>query len=341
MAKVLVSIVIVNWNGRRFLKDCLGSVYAQRSVPFEVIVVDNGSTDDSLDFIKKNFPKVVIIKNERNLGFAKGNNQGMEIAKGKYILTLNNDTVLKDGFLEELVKAAEGSPGDAGMWAVKILSFDKETIDSVGGLLIYADGLAKGRGRLEKDRGQYDSPVDVFIPSACAGLYRKTMLDSIGRFDEDFFAYCEDTDLGLRGRLAGWKTVSVPNAVVYHYYSGTTGRYTPIKAFLVERNRLWLAAKNLPPSMLCATPFYMIWRYIVQGYGILTGKGAGGRFVEDRSKWELIIIVLKSYFAAITGMPSILRKRSFVQKRRKVTAAEVKGWFRKWRLSAAGVALVD
>lgn len=338
--KPLISIVIVNWNGMRFLPECLGSVFRE-TASFEVVLVDNGSEDGSVEYVKKDFPSVKVIEERENLGFAKGNNIGIAAAKGKYILTLNNDTVLEKGFLERLQSAAEASDEGTGMWAVKILSFDKKTIDSVGGLLIYRDGLAKGRGRLEKDTGRYDTPKEVFMPSACAGLYRKSMLDKIGAFDEDFFAYCEDTDLGLRARLAGYTTVNVPEAIVYHHYSGTTGRYTPRKAFLVGRNQIWLALKNLPCAMLPALPFYMAWRYLVQIYGVLSGKGAGGRFAEDFSKARLAMILLKSYSSAFAGLPAVLKKRRQVQGLKKASDSEVAGWFRKFGLSASAVALID
>ena len=152
----LVSFVIVNLNWERFLHKNLSSVFNQSSKrPFEVIVVDNGSTDGSVRLARKNFPEAVIVENRENLGFAKGNNQGIGVARGSFVLTLNNDTVLKEDFLERLLDSVEASGEDVGMWAPKILSIeDPDVIDSVGGLLIYPDGLAKGRGRLDRDRGQ-------------------------------------------------------------------------------------------------------------------------------------------------------------------------------------------
>lgn len=342
MKEALVSIVIVNWNGRRFLEDNLSSIFGQSYKDFEVIFVDNGSTDGSVEFVRENFPGVVLIENTENLGFAGGNNQGIKKASGKYILTLNNDTVLGKGFLGALAAAAESSVEDAGMWAVKILSFDEQVvIDSVGGLLIYPDGLAKGRGRLEKDTGQYDLSGAAFIPSACAGLYRRSMLEEVGLFDEDFFAYCEDTDLGLRARLAGWKTVSVPGAVVYHHYSGTGGRYTPFKAYLVERNRIWVALKNFPLRFLLLLPFYTGWRYVMQVYGILTGKGAGGRFVEGFSKAELFKVLIKAYVDAFKALPGVLAKRRAIRKKRAVSAKTVGSWFKAYGISARELALKD
>lgn len=342
MAETLVSVVIVNWNGERFLKGCLTSVFSDGFKPIEVIFVDNGSTDSSVEFVRKNYPEVKIIENTENLGFARANNQGIRLASGKYILTLNNDTVLRKGFFSELVGAAEGSGSEAGMWAVKILSFDdKDVIDSVGGLLIYPDGLARGRGRLEIDDGQYDRFEEVFIPSACAGLYRRSMLEEVGLFDEDFFAYCEDTDLGVRARLAGWKALSVPGAALYHYYSGTGGRYTPFKAYLVERNRIWVALKNFPLRLLALMPFYTVWRYVVQVYGILARRGSGGRFVEGFSKAGLVKVLVRAYIDALKSLPAVLKKRSAIRKKRAVTAKEIGSWFRDYGIGAKELVLKD
>jgi len=339
--KPIVSFIIVNLNGEAFLFNNLTSLFGQRTKrPFEVILVDNASTDSSLEIVRENFPEVKVIENSENLGFARGNNQGIEAAAGKYILTLNNDTELKQGFLEEILSNAEGSAEDIGMWAPKILSLeDKSLIDSAGGLLIYGNGLAKGRGRLEKDRGQYETTEEVFIPSACAALYRANMLEEIGGFDADFFAYCEDTDLGLRARLAGWKTIYVPGAVVYHFYSGTSGRYTPFKAYLAERNHLWVALKNFPLSMLLLAPFYEVWRYVMELYGMIAGRGAGAKFRDDFSGLSLVLIVGKAYWGAIRALPEILAKRRVIQENRVAGMAEIKGWFRKFGLKASTLVL--
>ncbi len=341
MPEATLSIIIVNWDGMRFLEGCLGSVFAQAFPSLEVILVDNGSTDGSAGFVKERFPDVTVIENGSNIGFAAANNRGILSSRGKYVLTLNNDTVLGEGFLAELLRAAAASEEDCGMWAPKILSFhDRDVIDSVGGLLVYPDGLARGRGRLEKDAGQYDRE-DVLMPSACAALYRRSMLDDVGLFDGDFFAYCEDTDLGLRARLAGWKARGAPGAIVYHYYSGTGGSHTPFKAFLVERNRLWVAVKNLPAPVVFISPLYTIWRYAVQAYGIMAGKGASGRLAEGFSALGLLRVVFRAYGEALRGIPLMLEKRRAIQRSRRVRDRDVVNWLRKFSLSAAELGLKD
>jgi GT2 family glycosyltransferase len=338
----LVSIIIVNCNGRGFLQGCLESIFNQSCSDFEIIFIDNGSTDDSVQYVKEKFPDVIIIENRENLGFARANNQGIAIAKGKYIALLNNDTVVDREWIKSLLAKAESSSEKVGMWAGKILSMQEPgKIDSVGGLMISPDGIAKGRGRLEEDVGQYDNDDEVFIPSACAALFKKEMLDEIGLFDEDFFAYCEDTDIGLRARLAGWRTVSVPKAVVYHYYSGTTGKYTSMKAYLVERNHVWLAVKNFPLSRLLFFPFYTIWRDMFQVYGILLKRGAGGRFVEDFSGARLFIILVKTFWSALGGIPMMARKRHSVQAKRAVSKKEISDWFKRYGLSMKELVLKD
>lgn len=338
----LVSVIVINYNGKEFLKDCLESVYGQTYHNFDLIVVDNGSTDGSVQFIKEKFPDTIFIENKENLGFAMANNQGIEISKGKYIALLNNDTVVDRDWLKNLVTAAESSSENTGMWADKILSLENpHIIDSVGGLIISNDGIAKGRGRLERDIGQYDREEEVFIPSACAALYRKRMFDEVGLFDEDFFAYCEDTDLGLRARLEGWKTISAPKAVVYHHYSGTTGKYTSIKAYLVERNHIWLAIKNFPLSKLLFLPLYTFWRYLMQVYGIFRKKGAGGRFLEDFSGSRLLIILLKALWGATKGMPVILKKRRYIQKKKIVTDKEINNLFKRYGITIKDLVFKD
>lgn len=344
----LISVIIVNWNGREILRECLKTVFAELEamappgMALEVIVSDNGSTDGSVEMVKKDFPSVLLIENKENLGFAAGNNRAIVKAAGKYILTLNNDTELKAGFFSALVTSIEGSESTVGMWAPKILSItERDVIDSVGGLLVYGDGLARGRGRLERDTGVLDSDIEVFIPSACAALYSADMLLEVGLFDEDFFAYCEDTDLGLRARLAGFTTRSVPEAVVYHHYSATTGKYSPFKAYLVERNRAYVAIKNFPLLMLLLSPFYTFWRYVVQGLGLLSGRGAGARFKEGSGSAGLIGVLLKAYASIIVKLPRMLCKRRRVMRLKRVTDLKFAKDFSRFSISARELTLKD
>jgi GT2 family glycosyltransferase len=340
--KPLVSVIVLNWNGADILEECLLSLKAQTYAPLEVIVVDNGSTDDSVARVKEKFgDSVRLHQNPTNLGFAGGNNVAIRTANGDYIALLNNDATADPRWVEELVEAAEALPG-VGMCASKIYSFDQPGIlDSAGGLLIYPDGLSRGRGRLERDLGQYEKREEVLLPSGCACLYRRTMLDEIGSFDEDFFAYSDDTDLGLRGRMAGWKCEYVPTAIAYHRYSSTGGRYSKLKAFLAERNRFWVAVKILPLPVLLLSPFYTVWRLILHAYAVFAKRGATGKFTEQYSLGILLLTLFKAYGAAMAGLPKMWRKRRVIQKARKVPRRAVYGWLKHYKIRASELAFKE
>jgi GT2 family glycosyltransferase len=211
----LVSVVVVNWNGQDVIAGCLRSLATQNFANFEVIVVDNGSTDGSIALLESSSLPIRLIRNTENKGFCGANNQGIDLARGKFVALLNNDAEADPGWLAALVDAigrADGQP--CGMVASKILLFDnRKRIDKVGHL-IYPDGQNRGRGSGEIDAGQYDELGETLWPDGCAALYSADMLRQIGGFDEDFFAYADDAELGLRGRIAGWRAVYAPKAVV-------------------------------------------------------------------------------------------------------------------------------
>ena len=336
----LVSVIIVNWNGRNLLGECLDSLLAQRFQDFEIILVDNGSQDGSADLVKERYPGVRLVSLTENRGFAGGNNAGIRIATGAYVALLNNDTKADPGWLEALVHAAEANSG-AGMWASKILSYDNpRVIDNVG-LLIYRDGLARGRGRLEMDIGQFDEEAEALFPSGCAALYRKAVLDEVGLFDEEFFAYADDVDLGLRARLAGWTCVYVPTARVYHKYSSSSSAYSPLKAFLVERNRIWVLLKYYPGELILVSPYYTIKRLLLQAYGAFSGRGASGRFVAEHSILSALVIMMRAWSAALTALPKLLRQRRQMKKIRRIRRPALYRLFREFGMSAFEISLKE
>jgi len=337
MFKPLVSIIIPNLNGEKFLEDCLESLREQTCRNFEIILIDNGSTDNFVSRAKKFFPEVKIIKNQENLGFAKANNQGFEISKGEYIATLNNDTVVDRNWLKELVAVAEKDE-NIGMVASKILlAKEGNKIDSVG-VNIALDGMTKQRGGLEIDRGQYDREEEILFPSACAALYKRKMLDEIGFFDEDFFAYCEDSDLGLRGRLAGWKAVYAPKAIVRHLYSQTGGRHSPFKLYLVERNHIWLVIKNFPRELIFLFPLFTFWRFFLQFLAVLIGKGTGSEALKTNSKWVLIKSIFAAHYDGFKKFVFYISQRRQIQKKRKISRKDLRFLFKQHKLSFKNLA---
>ncbi|MBU4077261.1 MAG: glycosyltransferase family 2 protein [Euryarchaeota archaeon] len=290
-----VSIILVNYDGKKYLDACLSSLKNQTYYNFEVIFVDNASMDGSVDYVKAHFPSVLIIENPKNYGFAKGNNIGIGEAKGDLIATLNNDTEVTPGWIEELVKSIN-SDDNVGMCASKMMFMEnRKTINSTG-ICISRSGACWDRGMFECDNGQYESIGEVFGPCAGAAMYRKSMLEEIGLFDEDFYAYMEDADLAFRGRLAGWKCLYVPKAVVYHVHGGTAGYATDYTIFYGNRNIIWNCIKNFPNRLLITSLLWIIGRNIaVIPYYVLKGHGSA---------------IFKSKISAIRGIPKMLAKKS-------------------------------
>jgi GT2 family glycosyltransferase len=334
----LISAVVLNWNGQQVLDNCLRSLYNQTYRPLEIIVVDNASTDGSVDFLKDKFQDINLIINEKNLGFGAGNNIGIRASQGEYIMMLNNDTRLDPKCVEELKRSIEKDKGYGACASKILLESDPDVIDGVG-ILVCPDGLSFGRGRLEK-RDRYDKEEDIFFAADCACLYRREMLEDIDLYDEDFFAYADETDMGWRAQLAGWKCTYSPNAIVYHLHSiSSGGRVSSFKAFLVERNRIWVALKNFPLSLIIYGQLYTLWRYVFQAYGALRGKGAAGRFTSNFSKAELVKILLKAYLSAARKFPLMLKKRKMVQKKKRITNREVYRLIKQYGISAREIAL--
>lgn len=324
-------MVIVNWNQRDFLRACLVSVSRQSGVEFETIVVDNGSRDGSADVAESEFGARVI-RNSDNRGFCAANNQGIAVARGEFVALLNNDAEAEPGWLAALLRACTRSP-EVGMAASKVLVWeDPRRIDKVGHL-IYPDGQNKGRGSGALDSGQYDHEEEVLWPDGCAALYRKEMLDRIGGFDEDFFAYGDDAELGLRARIAGWKCVYTPQAVVRHHRGSTLGKDSAWRLELIERNRLLLAFKLFPWSLLWLNPLYFAAR-VAAGVGASRrGGGDTAYFPGARGKWQMARAFLKGDLGALWRLPRMLRKRSEIRRLRRLSPAEVRRLILAHRLS--------
>ena len=337
----LFSVIILSWNGRHLLEECLSSIGSQTFRDFETILVDNGSTDGSVDWVKEPWAESVsLVALPSNLGFAGGNNAGIRLARGRYVILLNNDTAVDPGWLAAMDNAVRRHP-DAGMFTPKILHYyRRDEIDNTGHL-IYPDGLARGRDRLEKDDGRFDEEGETLWPSGCAGVYKREMLERIGLLDESFFAYGEDVDLGLRARWAGWPCFYVPTAVVYHKYSITTGAYSPQKAFLVERNRIWILFKNFPAREILLSPFRTGYRYAHHLAGALSGRGAAGKFASEYSVGRLFLFAFRAEVAAIAGMPRVLRSRQAGKSFRRMTTRQFRSLLAKYPLSAREAALKD
>ncbi len=305
------TIIIPNYNGMAYLENCLASL---RGEPARVIVVDNGSTDGSRELVQEKFPKVRLISLDRNYGFCRAVNRGMEVSETTYVILLNNDTEAQPGFVKALEKAMDGDER-VFSGAARMVRMDAPSRIDDAGDYYCALGWAFAAGR-DKPAENYDAPREIF--SACGGacIYRRRILQKIGMLDENHFAYLEDVDLGYRARLYGFRNLYVPGAVVRHAGSASSGsRYNAFKAELTARNSVYLAYKNMPPGqMLLNLPFLLAgflikqlfflkkglgkswWKGLVKGIGLCRspeGKKRRVRFDSERLpayvriQWEL------------------------------------------------------
>jgi GT2 family glycosyltransferase len=307
-----LSVIILTWNGKGFLPECLDALAAQSYRDFETVLLDNGSTDGSADYVREHYPWVRLVELPENAGFAGGNNRALAECRGRYIVTLNNDTKAEPDFLAELVRRVEVDPG-IGMVAAKMLNFyHKERIDSVG-VRIAANGMGQNIGCQELDLGQYDRNREAFGPCAGAALYRRAMLDEVGFFDDGFFAYYEDLDLAWRGRLAGWRCLTAPEAVVLHVHSATSGKMSPFTVFQVQRNKWFVLLKNWPAGLLAARlPLIVTFDLAALLLAVLRGRG---------------LAACRARIAVLLSLRALLRQRRAVQRLRKLSNAEVKRLF--------------
>ncbi len=221
-----VSVVILNYNGKNFLKELLPSLYAQTRLPDEVILVDNASSDGSVEWVRKEFPAVKVKVNPTNLFFSRGMNIGIRESRGEFVLCLNNDLKLSEKFLEKIIRPVDDSP-EIGMACGRIYDWDGKRLDSCG-QAISLWGAPKDRGRGSRKSSRFSKAEEVFSPGGIAVLYRREMLEDVkeeeGYFDEALRIFYEDLDLAWRARKKGWRCVFVPSAVAFHYRGGTTIR---------------------------------------------------------------------------------------------------------------------
>jgi hypothetical protein len=327
-----VAVIIVNWNGKHYLDTCLSSLLQQTYGNFEAFVVDNGSADGSCDFIEQAYPRVRLIKLSHNTGFAQGNNIGIREAfkdkDVKYIALLNNDTRVDAPWLREMVQAAEADE-NLGMCSSKILLGETNVLHNIANY-ITRDGSGGSLFFGNTDAERYSQDREVFCPCGAAALYKRDMLERVGLFDEDYFSYYEDLDLGWRGRLNGWKCMYVAGAVVHHYHSRTHGAASPMKAYYIERNRLWFMLKNYPAQHVIASIPCSIVRYIRMAQYAWQGVDSAGKLARDTSGRTLVAITLRAYADALSKAGKMIAKRREVQNLQRVPEKEIGRWFREF-----------
>lgn len=334
------AIIIVNWNGKKFLKDCLNAVYNQTYKNFDVYFVDNGSIDDSLEYVRKSFPKTKIIQLDKNYGFAKGNNiaikESLKDKEIKYIVCLNNDTIVNKNWLKELIKTAEK---DKKIGMVTSKSYFKEgTIQNAGlsfekALQVNKNGgISVGYGKREQEIKVLLKDIEIFAACGVAPLYKRKLLEEIYKqdgefFDEDFFAYAEDLDIGFRARLLGWKAVLSSNAKLIHLHSQTGKKASQFKAYYSERNTILTAIKNLPILLFLK---FMYSNLKLKLSYILKNNDSVQKLKGDIGFSRMFFVLVRAYLSAFYYTPKMLIKRYKIQSNKRVSNRDINEWFNKF-----------
>lgn len=328
-----VTVVVLNWNGRDYLRECLRSLFAQTYREMRVIVVDNASPDESWRMVEEGFPEAALLRMPQNLHFARGMNAGFERAledpNAEYVVALNNDVRLDPEWLASLVAGVDGPR--VGMVASKMLFMDRPRVLNSTGVSPARDGSGLDRGWNVPDDGRYDGQLDVFAASGGAALYRRELLQQVGLYDGDFVAYGEDLDLAWRARLAGWTARFAPRAVVYHKYSASVGTRSEWKTYMGERNRIWTLVQNYPFRFVVEGDFWNTLRLAaaqLSRFEPHTPDAAPGAATRSVAR-----ATARGRLDAIAGIDRALEKRRQRLSRRTATVADVGRWLRTYGVS--------
>jgi GT2 family glycosyltransferase len=304
-----VSVVVLTYNGRELLDLVLPSLATQRYQQFATIVVDNGSTDDTMQWLGETWPEVAVVSLPENIGVTAALNVCFQAGDGELIALLNNDLELDPNCLGELVNALDAHP-EAAVATAKLINFhDRELIDGAGDIYDWT-GVSDRRGQGMRDVGQYDDPQPIFSACGGAAVYRRSAVEQVGPFDEDFFAYKEDVDWSFRAQLLGYSCRYVPTAIAYHISGATLG--SDLNEFALYqnwRNGIWVVAKNYPLSALLRHGY----RFLNAQRGILKWAFHTGR----------LRVFARAWCDAVLAMPAVLRKRHGVQRSRRIGLHEL------------------
>lgn len=303
-----VSVLILNYNGRHYLEKCLNSILATEYPDFEVLLIDNGSSDGSADYVRRNYPSVKIIENS-NIGFAKAYNHAVKLTCAPYFVFLNNDVEVETNWLKELVQATSESKVAAATSKMRFFH-ERDRINSCGGCMDKF-GFCVNRGIYEKDAGQYDDCLDVFYTVGAAMIVKRSAWRKVGQFDERYFAYFEDADWCWRARMLGYEVLYVPSSIVYHMWRGSW-KDTERRMYFYERHRLSSILKNysLKSLMLTLPPYFLLLILRI----LWIGKNWGG---------TLSLSMIRALFWNLINLPSTWKKRVKVQNARVISDKDI------------------
>jgi GT2 family glycosyltransferase len=324
----MVSVVILCWNSKEFLSSCIESVLNQDYPMIELVVMDNHSSDHSLEAVKRHYPQLRVIENKKNLGFAKAHNIGIRTTSGDYYLPLNPDVILSKTFVSTIVNALEAKNDCVGSASGRVY-FSRMRGDNTGviyttGHLLTRNRKPANRGYKQVDTGQYEQPDYIFGVNGACPVFRRAMLKDVAvdgqYFDETFFLYGEDYDLGWRAQLFGWKAIYVPQAIAHHVGKGSGGLNMPYIQFQYARNRYIEIYKNdLWSHFWRDLPYIVVYELLWQAHTLLTNP---------RRSWSHI----KAVLAFVRMLPHLRLQRQIVQRRRKVSDEYIRSLFSGFRL---------
>lgn len=320
----MVSVIIPNWNGKELVKECLDSLQAQQYKNFETIVVDNGSTDGSIELISTTYPKVKIIPLDKNYGFAKAINEGVKKSKSKYIFLLNNDTSVDSGCIYNLIKTAQTHPRVASVGCKLLNYFKRDIIDGVG-ILISEVGHGQSIGYREKDNGRFNSEEFVFGVTGGAALFNRGVFISVGFFDEDYFMYYEEVDWAFRAQFLGYKSIYCPGAIVYHKHKMSSKKRPQFVEYWQFRNMTQTIIKDFPTEIILRD-----WRWLkimLVHFNTIFYQLRSG-FIWPPFAADIWIIL---------HLPKILKKRRQVQSMRKVSVNYIESFLEKKHIRLWGI----
>jgi len=308
LAMTRVSVFVVNWNSGDLLHKSLDCLLRQTLPPARILVVDNGSSDGSVERIRE-LPNVTTLLAGANLGFAEANNRAIQQCDTEFVALLNPDAFPESDWLKKLVAAAQAYPEVAAFGSRQMVHESERLVDGLGDVYHFS-GLVWRRGYGRKLKAADEVPVEIFSPCAGAALYRTEAIKAVGGFDKDFFCYVEDVDLGFRLRLAGYQAMLVPDAVVHHVGSATTGgQHSGFSIYHGHRNLVWAYVKNMPGWLFWAfLPLHLLMNVLVVMRFAITGQGN---------------VILRAKKDAILGLPKAWRKRAVIQANRKASIAEI------------------
>src|SRR5262245_17322912 len=310
MTHVPLSAIIVNWNGLRYLPECLDALLPQLPPGAEALLVDNGSTDGSAALVRQRYPTARVVALRENLGFAGGVNAGLRAARGELLLLLNNDAFAEPGFIAALLDALERCP-EAGAASATLTFAHRPDLVASAGIRVRRDGLAldlwAGRPVAELP----DAAQPIMGPSGGAALYRRALLEDVGLMEPGYFNYLEDADLAWRALLRGWRSIVVPKARAGHIYSATAGQGSPFKQRLLGRNRVRTIVRCMPePLLRGCLPSILGYDLLAAGYGLAARRPE----------------MVAGRLAALRELPELLRQRHAIQARRRAPIVEIARW---------------